>query len=92
VAELVYFLTDAEKGKRRYRKLMSAWRLARAPWKAKLIKLADFADNTPSIAEHDPDFARVYNAEKKLVLEKMAECEGGKLSGLPLFRLAACDA
>jgi guanosine-3',5'-bis(diphosphate) 3'-pyrophosphohydrolase len=29
VAELVYWLTDAEKGKRRMRKLMSAWRLGR---------------------------------------------------------------
>src|SRR5262245_31534927 len=53
VAELVYWLTDAEKGKRKSRKLMSAWRLARAPWDAKLIKLADFIDNSATIVAHD---------------------------------------
>jgi HD domain len=31
IAELVYWLTDAEKGKRKIRKLMSTWRLGRAP-------------------------------------------------------------
>jgi GTP diphosphokinase / guanosine-3',5'-bis(diphosphate) 3'-diphosphatase len=89
VAELVYWLTDAEKGRRKIRKLMSAWRLARAPWKAKLIKLADFADNTPSIVEHDPGFASVYNAEKRTILQMMAASEGTRLTSLPLFRLAA---
>jgi (p)ppGpp synthase/HD superfamily hydrolase len=49
VAELVYWLTDAEKGKRQMRKLMSAWRLGRAPWDAKIIKLADLIDNTEDI-------------------------------------------
>jgi GTP diphosphokinase / guanosine-3',5'-bis(diphosphate) 3'-diphosphatase len=92
VAELVYWLTDAEKGERKIRKLMSAWRLGRAPWKAKLIKLADFADNTPSIVAHDPGFAPVYNAEKRMILRMMAENEGSRLTSLPLFRLAAEDA
>jgi (p)ppGpp synthase/HD superfamily hydrolase len=46
IAELVYWLTDAEQGRRRMRKTMSAWRLGRAPWDAKMIKLADLIDNT----------------------------------------------
>lgn len=91
VAELVYWLTDAEKGRRQVRKLMSAWRLGRAPWKAKLIKLADLADNTPSIVEHDPGFAPVYNAEKRMILQMMADHEGSRLTSLPLFRRAWGD-
>ena len=88
VAELVYWLSDLEKGTRKTRKKMSAWRLSRAPLEAKLIKLADLADNTPSIVEHDPDFAKVYLAEKTFILSEMARVEGDKLAGLPLFKLA----
>ena len=51
-AELVYWLSDLETGTRKIRKMMSAWRLSRAPLEAKLIKLADLADNTPGIVEH----------------------------------------
>ena len=46
IAALVYWLTDAEQGNRKIRKMMSAWRLGQAPFDAKLIKLADFVDNT----------------------------------------------
>jgi hypothetical protein len=35
VAELVYWLSDIEKGTRKTRKMMSAWRLSRAPLEAK---------------------------------------------------------
>jgi hypothetical protein len=63
--------------------------LGRAPWASKLIKLADFADNTPSFVAHDPGFAPVYNAEKSMILRMMAENEGSRLTSLPLFRLAA---
>ena len=38
IAELVYWLTDAEQGGRRIRKIMTAWRLGRAPSDAKMIK------------------------------------------------------
>ena len=75
IAELVYWLTDAEKGNRDSRKLMSAWRLARAPWDAKLIKLADITDNAGSITDHDPNFGPVYIAEKHVILERMAAIE-----------------
>ena len=40
VAELVHWLSDLEKGTRDTRKMMSALRLSRAPFPAKLIKLA----------------------------------------------------
>jgi len=89
VAELVYWLSDLEPGTRKMRKRMSTWRLSRAPLEAKLIKLADLADNTPSIVEHDPDFARVYVAEKKNILDEMARVEGPKLTDIPLFKAAA---
>jgi hypothetical protein len=39
---------------------MSAWRLSRAPWEAKLIKLADLIDNTRYILRHDADAAPRY--------------------------------
>jgi guanosine-3',5'-bis(diphosphate) 3'-pyrophosphohydrolase len=85
VAELVYWLTDAERGKRKIRKLMSAWRLGRAPFDAKLIKLADFIDNTPDLCRHDRHFAPVYLREKAKVLAMMARSEGEGLTSLPIF-------
>jgi (p)ppGpp synthase/HD superfamily hydrolase len=88
VGELVYWLSDLEKGTRKVRKLMSAMRLSRAPLEAKLIKLADLADNTPSIVTHDPDFATVYLAEKQTILAHMARVEGSRFPDLPLFKLA----
>lgn len=91
VAELVYWLTDAEQGGRKIRKIMSAWRLSRAPVEAKLIKLADFADNTPSIVERDPEFANVYLAEKRRILDAMAHVEGPTFRSCLLFKLAATD-
>jgi (p)ppGpp synthase/HD superfamily hydrolase len=92
VAELVYWLSDLEKGTRQTRKRMSAWRLSRAPLEAKLIKLADLADNTPSIIQHDPDFAKVYLAEKELILSEMVRVEGDKITGLQLFKIASSAA
>ena len=85
IAELVYWLTDAEQGKRKIRKLMSAWRLGRAPFDAKLIKLADFIDNTHDICRHDRHFAPVYLREKAKILAMMARSEGERLTSLPIF-------
>jgi GTP diphosphokinase / guanosine-3',5'-bis(diphosphate) 3'-diphosphatase len=85
IAELVYWLTDAEQGKRKVRKLMSAWRLGRAPFNAKLIKLADFIDNTQDICRHDRHFAPVYLREKAKILAMMARSEGERLTSLPIF-------
>lgn len=88
VAELVYWLTDSEKGNRESRTLMSSWRLARAPIQAKLIKFADIIDNTTSIREHDPAFFKVFAAEKMVVLTRMLEIEGSTLAGHALFTRA----
>ena len=40
---------------------------------AKTIKLADLIDNTKSIVEHDPRFAKVYLEEKRLLLEVLKD-------------------
>ncbi len=89
VAEFVYWLTDAEKGSRPVRALQAAWRLSRAPWSAKLIKLADIIDNGTAIMMHNPDFGPTFLEEKRLQLKKMAEVEGARLLRLPLFQKAA---
>jgi len=89
VAELVYWLTDSEKGSSRSRAIQSAWRLSRAPWDAKLIKLADIIDNGIAIVTHNPEFGPTFLDEKRLCLKKMAEVETSKLLRLPLFQKAA---
>jgi (p)ppGpp synthase/HD superfamily hydrolase len=89
VAELVFWLTDMEKGSRESRALQAAWRLSRAPWNAKLIKLADIIDNGTAIVRHNSDFGPIFLDEKRLQLKKMAEIEGSRLLRLPLFQKAA---
>ena len=89
VAELVFWLTDQEKGCSESRALQAAWRLSRAPWGAKLIKLADIVDNGTAIITHDPEFGPTFLDEKRLQLKKMAEIEGSRLIRLPLFQRAA---
>lgn len=76
VAALVEMLTDVSKpsdGKRAVRKAIDREHTAKASPEAKTIKLADLIDNTKSIAAHDPKFARVYLAEKALLLEVLKE-------------------
>ena len=88
VAELVYWLTDADKGNRDCRTLMSSWRLSRAPLAAKLVKFADIIDNCASIRAHDPNFFKVFAAEKELILTRMLEVEGSGLADHLLFKQA----
>lgn len=77
VAELVIELTDQytseayPKMNRKLRKDLEAVRLGQISEKAKLIKLCDLADNTSTIVEHDPGFAKIYLKEKALILELM---------------------
>ncbi|RAW05936.1 phosphohydrolase [Halomonas elongata] len=75
VADYVYELTDQftdpAQGNRAHRKAMERDRLARISPDAQTIKLADLIDNTLSIVERDPDFARVYMAEKRELLRVM---------------------
>ncbi len=86
VAELVYWLTDSKDGDRATRTLVSSWRLSRAPIGAKLIKLADIQDNLSNIELHAPKSAEKFCAEKKLIVDKMAQLEGQPFMDLPLLR------
>lgn len=73
VANLVDWLTDVSKptdGNREVRKMLDRKHIAEAPREAKTVKLADLIDNSRSITKYDPDFARVYLAEKRLLLDE----------------------
>lgn len=77
VAELVYDLTDHftpenyPNFNRKKRKNLEAKRLGTISEDAKKIKLCDLADNTSTIVELDPGFARHYLREKADVLHEM---------------------
>ena len=76
IADLVYWLTDKsthEDGNRAARKAIDRLHIAQASPAAKTIKLADLLDNTASIIERDPDFAKVYMAEKAELLKVLTE-------------------
>jgi len=76
VSELVEMLTNVSKpadGNRAKRKMIDREHMAKASPQAKTIKLADLIDNTRSMVEHDPKFAKVYLAEKALLLEVLRE-------------------
>ena len=72
VASLVDELTDRSvltDGNRKVRKEIDRSRLASASAEAQTVKLADLISNTRSIVEHDPNFAKIYMAEKALLLK-----------------------
>ena len=76
VAAMVEMLTDVSKpsdGKRATRKEIDREHTAKASPQAKTIKLADLIDNTRSIVERDPAFAKVYLAEKSMLLEVLRD-------------------
>ncbi len=76
VADLVGDLTDVSKpsdGNRAARKAIDRHHTELASPQAKTIKLADLIDNTRSIVQYDPDFAKVYLVEKALLLEVLRE-------------------
>lgn len=76
IASLVEMLTDVsrpEDGNRVKRKAIDRAHTAKASPEAKTIKLADLIDNTRSIVARDPKFARVYLAEKALLLEVLRD-------------------
>lgn len=71
IAEMVCQLSDVSKpedGNRAERKRIDREHTANAWDKTKTVKLADIISNTKSICEHDPEFARVYMAEKEMLL------------------------
>lgn len=72
VAALVEMLTDVSNqsdGNRAKRKAIDREHTAGITPAAQTIKLADLISNTKSIKQHDPEFAKVYLAEKRLLLE-----------------------
>jgi guanosine-3',5'-bis(diphosphate) 3'-pyrophosphohydrolase len=73
VAKLVVELSDVYvhgngHGNRAERKRKERERLAQVSADAQTIKVADLIDNTASIVARDPDFAKVYLAEKAALL------------------------
>ena len=76
VAKYVFWLTDVSKptdGNRKHRKELDRKHISKSPPEVKTIKLADLIHNTHSIKEHDPKFAKIYFAEKLLLLEVLSE-------------------
>lgn len=76
VLELVSYLTDVSgpaDGNREQRKALDRAHTADGPVAAKTVKLADLIDNSKSILTRDPGFAKVYLAEKRLLLEVLRE-------------------
>lgn len=76
VAMYVEQLTDVSKpedGNRAARKAIDLAHTAGASPEDKTIKLADLISNSRSILEHDPEFAKVYLAEKRALLEVLTE-------------------
>lgn len=76
VAEIVSDLTDVSKpgdGNRMIRKLVDYVHTEKACVEAKTVKLADLIDNTKSIVERDPGFAKVYLEEKRRLLEVLRD-------------------
>lgn len=72
VAHLVSGLTDVSKpedGNRETRKRIDREHTAKQGVRCKTIKLADLISNSKSITQYDKEFAKVYMAEKKLLLE-----------------------
>lgn len=83
VAELVGYLTDVSKpedGNRKMRKAIDREHIALACPEAQTVKLADLCSNTRTIVAYDPDFARVYLREKKLLLEVLQNADPGLLN------------
>lgn len=75
IAKYVSDLTEPSKefGNREQRKEYYNDILSKADPLVQTVKLADMIDNTSSIEEHDPEFARVYFHEKRRLLEIMTK-------------------
>lgn len=76
VALLVDALTDVSQpsdGNRKARKALDLLYTAQAKPPAKTIKLADLIDNTSTIVQYDPAFAKVYLQEKLVLLEVLKD-------------------
>lgn len=80
VAIFVDGLTDIsrpEDGNRAVRKRIDREHLAKQLPPVQTIKVADLIDNTSTIVAYDPDFAKVYMNEKKLLLDVLTQADVG---------------
>lgn len=76
VVDCVAYMTDQCTGKNRAaRKAAECARLATGSPDQQSLKLADLIDNTASIVEHDPKFARTYLAEKRALLDALTDAK-----------------
>jgi (p)ppGpp synthase/HD superfamily hydrolase len=80
IASLVIEVTDvyvsgAGHGNRAERKAKERERLASVSANAQTIKVADLIDNTGSIVERDPDFAKLYLTEKAALLGVLTKAD-----------------
>jgi (p)ppGpp synthase/HD superfamily hydrolase len=77
VANMVFSLTDCghECGNRAKRKAIDRERLAQAPGSVQTIKVADLIDNTSTIVQFDPEFAKVYLREKRELLDVLSHAD-----------------
>jgi len=76
IANMVDFLTDISKkedGNRIIRKAIDRNHIRNANADTKTIKLADIISNTTDIRKNDPDFAKIYIKEMRLLLEVLQE-------------------
>ena len=95
VADLVLEVTDVsrpEDGNRATRKERDRQHLLLSSREGATIKLADLMDNTSSIVQHDPKFARVYLPEKRAVLEVLRHGPAGLFSDAEAMLDAAEEA
>lgn len=86
IAQMVSDLTDVSvlsDGNRAERKKIDRKHTAKASMSAKTIKLADLIDNTKTITAYDKKFAKVYMAEKRLLLKVLKE------GNIRLFKIAS---
>lgn len=77
IADMVHLLTDVghEYGNRAKRKAYDRDRLAGAPGSVQTVKVADLIDNTSTIVDFDPDFAKVYLREKRALLDVLLDAD-----------------
>ena len=60
---------------RKKRKELDRLRLSQAPAWVQTIKVADMIDNTSTIVEYDPKFAKVYLEEKRLMIKGLTQAD-----------------
>jgi (p)ppGpp synthase/HD superfamily hydrolase len=75
IADSIQDLSDLERGNRETRKRLSRERLAECSAYIQTIKVADLISNTGSIVYHDPEFAKVYLEEKRLLLDVLTKAD-----------------